>query len=90
MRFGYGGGDLLRPWTHFSGSVQGAHLVVVGGAGGRPGVAEGRAGEVVAADLLPAGLRVPPGPEFVACGAGYGCPAQFDGAFCGLCAQFGS
>ena len=71
-----------------SGSVQDAHLVVVGDGGGEPGVAEGRAGEVVAADLLPAGFRVPPGPEFVACGAGYGCPAQLDGAFCGLCAQF--
>ena len=45
-------------------------------------------GEVVAAELLPAGLFVPPGPEDVAnCGVHFG-PVQLDGAGRGLGSQF--
>ena len=47
-------------------------------------MAEGGGGEVVAAELYPAGFLVPPSPEFIAGGAGDGLPAEVNDA--GQCA----
>ena len=49
----------------------------------------GLGGEVIAAELLPAGGCVPPGNKLVAGGFGDVCPAEVDGAGCGLGVQDG-
>ena len=84
-----GGGDGLGPGALLAVSVDGAYAVVVGDADGEVGMVEGGAGEVVAAERLPAGGGVPPGNQFVAVGGGDFCPGQVDGAGFGLGGQDG-
>ena len=79
----------MGPGTGLAGGVAGADAVVVGGGGGEVGVCVGGGGEVVAADLLPASVCVPPGDELVAGGVGDLGPGEGDGGGCGLGAKLG-
>ena len=85
---GNGCGGVVRPGPGVAGGVENTDGVVVGCAGGQLGVGEGCAGEV-GADELPAGVAVPPGPEFVTDGDGQFFPTQPDLACGGLGGQFG-